>query len=83
MKQWIVVEDGRLLNLNLISDVRFDETAQQASAWGYETPLYAKSRILYDYFWPIRVGLDKATREKRDADTKAGSILSERMPENQ
>jgi hypothetical protein len=53
-EKWLLVEDGRLLNVSMITDIRFDEKEQRAACWGYELPIFSHSRILFDIFWPIR-----------------------------
>lgn len=48
--EWILMEDGRLVNLSLVTDIRVDEMSQTASFWAAGVDLYSKSKIAYAYY---------------------------------
>lgn len=54
---WLLIEDGRLLNLSLITDIIPDERAERATAWCSGVPIYSHSRVLYTYYLDQRAAL--------------------------
>ena len=53
MPNWLLMENGVLLNLDLITDIRPEEHEQKASAWAAGVVVHADSRVLWKYYQSV------------------------------
>lgn len=54
---WLLIENGKLLNMSLVTDLEPNETTERASAYCAGVLLHGHSRILYDYYLDQRAAL--------------------------
>lgn len=57
MGDWLILENGDLLNIGLITDVRFNERDGTATCWGYGVLLCPESKSVAAYFGKIKQGI--------------------------
>jgi len=72
---WLLLENGHLLNTDLVSNVEFREQGEHAGkavCWGYGVILAAESAVAGQFFRPILEGLlpDRDARLAAHRDEK-------------
>ena len=50
MIPWLLIENGKLLNMSLVTDIEPNELTERASAFCSGVILFAHSKILYAYY---------------------------------